>query len=147
MSESTIELAEDTPNELREYIKRLEGEAKTGREAQSELATTTRRATFLEAGLRIDDPKQQDFFKAYDGELTVDAIKAAAIERGYIDPNPAAPGQAAADRIAGAAGGDGGGDMTVESFKKDMAEAHTKGGRKALLALLDKHGIGSTIVQ
>lgn len=63
----------DPPNELAE----LRAAAADGRRLRKENA-------FLRANVDLSKPSAQDMFKAWDGELTVEAIAAAATERGLI---------------------------------------------------------------
>lgn len=154
MSESTVspfQLDEDTPQGLRDYVKRLEDQAKTSQEAGSKAAQLERELTFTKAGIDPDDAKAKYFVKGYDGELTPDAVKAAAVEAGLLEANPVPPEQSTANRM-GRAEGAGGDDLPdyrqdVELFKAEMEKAHKEGGQKGLLDFLAKNGIENTLVQ
>lgn len=66
---------EGEPSELRKAADR-------GREAVSENETLKRELAFLKAGVNTDTPIGQMFTKAYEGELTTEAIQAQASEVG-----------------------------------------------------------------
>ena len=71
---------QETRNPLRARIKDLESEIKSLRQVAAEAEQTKREAVMLKAGVNPDDPASRYFVKAYDGELSVDAIKQAAVE-------------------------------------------------------------------
>ena len=75
----------------RQFVRKLEQEAKAGKaakreaeEAQREAANAKRELAFIKAGIDIESPTGKLFAKAYDGETTIDAVKAAASEYGLI---------------------------------------------------------------
>jgi len=83
-------------------IDRLEAKAKRADIAERKLA-------FAEAGISLTDPKTAYFLKGYDGELTGEAILAAATEAGFLAPaaqteEVSSSGQAAGRVNAAAAG-------------------------------------------
>jgi hypothetical protein len=67
----------ETPASLREA-------ADEGRRARAEAAALQRENAFLRAGVDLDSPLGKMFGKAYDGELTREAIQEAAKEVGAI---------------------------------------------------------------
>lgn len=67
--------------QMREHIKKLEGEAKAGREAADKVAVMERRLAFAEAGLG-ESPMREYFVKGYDGDTSPEAIRAAAVAAG-----------------------------------------------------------------
>jgi ribosomal protein L12E/L44/L45/RPP1/RPP2 len=75
-------------------IKELEGDTVRA-------ATAERQLTMIKAGVKVDDPKAKYFVSGYAGEMTADAVKAAAVEAGLVEAAPAAPpeGQQAAQRL------------------------------------------------
>jgi ribosomal protein L12E/L44/L45/RPP1/RPP2 len=82
----------------RANIRKLEKAAQAGQSAQSELASLKRELAFRDAGISPTNPMAKYFIKGYDGESTVEAIKAAAEEAGLLaaappPPNPDAPPQ------------------------------------------------------
>jgi ribosomal protein L12E/L44/L45/RPP1/RPP2 len=76
----------------RKNIRQLEQAANQGKEALTKLAALEREMAFHRAGIDPADSKLKYFVKGYDGETTVEAIKAAAIEAGFVpDPGSAPP--------------------------------------------------------
>lgn len=69
---------ESKPNWRRE----LEDRAKAGDEAVAELAQLRRELSFRDAGVDPSSKQGQYFMRGYDGEMTVDAIRAEAAELG-----------------------------------------------------------------
>jgi hypothetical protein len=98
---------DEQPNpiaQLREHNKNLESqlaEAKSAREAAEasalEAMSAKRELSFVKAGVNPDDPAAKWFVKAYDGELSVEAIKAAATEARLLATNPPQQQQRQAD--------------------------------------------------
>ena len=91
------------PAELRKLRKAAEKAA----ELEAKLAEAERRETFALAGIPLDDPAARYFVKAYDGEMTPEAIKAAAVQARVIQgtqptAEEIAGHQAAANAAAGA---------------------------------------------
>jgi hypothetical protein len=93
----------------RSHINALEAKAKTAQEAAERAEKAERRLAFAEAGISLADPKLAYFVKGYDGELTVEAIQAAATEAGFLTPDgqqqEAQASAAAASRVNAAAAG------------------------------------------
>jgi len=79
---------ESKPNWRRE----LEDRAKAGDEAVAELAQLRRELSFRDAGVDPASKQGQYFIRGYDGEMTVDAIRAEAAELGLAGNNNP-PGQ------------------------------------------------------
>lgn len=103
---------EDHPDIVRQRlrIKELEKENKDKADALARAEAAERKLAFAEAGISPTDPKMNYFVKGYEGELTADAIKAAAVEAGFLDPpEPAVP------------------DEQVQATRR-MAEASANGG-------------------
>lgn len=59
----------------REAVRRLEQQAKAGNEATAKLAAAERELAFNRAGVDPNHPAATYFSKAYDGEVTPEAIK------------------------------------------------------------------------
>jgi len=97
----------DESNPLRSVVRDLEKQIKgkdkalnTANERIEKLAVVERETVFKEAGIPDEGPAK--FFRAnYQGDLTAEAIKAAALEHGFITP-PSDP-----DTDAGLNAGDG----------------------------------------
>lgn len=73
-------------NPLRQRMKQLEKDNAEKEKALAEALQAKRELNFLKAGVNPDDPKFKYFVKAYDGELSSDAIKQAAIEAQLMSP-------------------------------------------------------------
>lgn len=95
-------------NPVRARMKQLEKEAKELRKQVAEFAVTQRELAFAKAGIDPASPQAKYFVKGYDGDLTPEAIRAAAEEAQLITPQPvqADPDKAAwqqSNRIAAGA--------------------------------------------
>jgi len=69
-------------------MKQLEKEAKELRKQVAEFAVTQRELAFAKAGIDPASPQAKYFVKGYDGDLTPEAIRAAAEEAQLITPQP-----------------------------------------------------------
>lgn len=76
---------ESQPNPLRQQIKRLEKQVRDLTTKAQEGQAASRELLFAKAGIPLDNPKARYFVKGYDGELTTEAIKAAAAEIGLVE--------------------------------------------------------------
>lgn len=92
---------------LRDKAKRADKLEAQLAEQTAQLSALTRDNAFRQAGIDPSDSKAKYFAKAYDGDLTLDAIRAEAESAGLLDsrPSPVADEVARADRMAGAAAG------------------------------------------
>lgn len=107
-------------NPLRDRMKQLESE-NAALKAKAEAASQAERElAFVKAGVDPSSPMAKYFMKAYDGDLTPDAIKEAAIEAQLIGTaKPAATSDAAAwDRTNQAASGNTAGEPPVDYVAK-----------------------------
>jgi len=71
----------------REHIRNLERDVDTWKakaEAAAQVPELERELAFRRAGIDPEDPKAKWLYKGYDGELTADAIKAAAADAGVL---------------------------------------------------------------
>jgi hypothetical protein len=123
------------------------------RKANKKAADAERELAFLKAGINTDDPKMTYFVKGYDGDITADAIKAAATEAGFIGEQapPAAPqtpgpvdpaaqsSLEAGQRIASA--GIGATTPGATSAQQKLQEAYLAGGTPAMLDAAESLGI------
>lgn len=73
-------------NPLRSRMRELESEIKSLRQQAAEAEQAKRELAFVKAGVDPSDTAAKYFVKGYDGELTVDAIKAAAVEARLLAP-------------------------------------------------------------
>ena len=99
----------------RQFVRDLEKRAKAGKqaereaeEAKREAANAKRELALMKAGIDLESPTGKLFVKAYDGEISVEAIKAAAGEYGLVPTSQTADVQndlAALDRVSQASTG------------------------------------------
>lgn len=110
-------------------IKALRDAAARGRKAQERAEKLERENAFLKAGVDPDDPKLGYFYRGYEGDLDAEAIRAAAVEAGFLAPPQTDPvvqehaqGQQAVERAS--AGTEGVYDPAgaVHSLEKAFAE-------------------------
>lgn len=127
----------------------LRKERKERAAAEERAAAAERRLAFIEAGLDPSDPRASYFVKGYDGDLSVDAIKAAAIEGGFIQaqqqqaaPEDQAAALAASQRIAAASAG---GEPDYPGGSETLDAAYLEGGADAVL--LEAERLGITVVR
>lgn len=66
-----------TPAQLREFADRQRADAEAARTEAEQLRAENRRLTFAAAGVDLESPTGKLLDKAYDGDLTVDAVKTA----------------------------------------------------------------------
>jgi hypothetical protein len=121
--------------------------------AEAAAESAKREAAFLRAGI---DPEAKEgmapyFVSGYKGDLTPDAIKAAALAAGILQATPPTPEQvaaqqqqaadlAASQRIGGAANAAQGYDADM-AIRQAMDDAYKAGGIEALTAVLQAQGI------
>lgn len=138
----------DGPTTPAEFAWRRKQE-KAVKDAQAEVAQVKRENAFIRAGV---DPEAKGigsyFVKGYDGDITPDAIRAAAIEAGVLQ----APAQSqeqieaqqtltAAERVAGLSQGGEQTPNVEDANAAAMREAYAKGGLEGLTAALAAAGI------
>jgi len=69
---------------VRARMRQLEKELKVKEQELAEAAAARRELAFVKAGVPLDNPATKYFVKAYDGELTPEAIRSAAEEANFI---------------------------------------------------------------
>lgn len=88
MTENTPTEAETVSQESKPNWRRdLEARASAGDEAVAELAQLRRELSFRDAGVDPTSKQGQYFMRGYDGEMTVEAIRAEASELGLTGEN------------------------------------------------------------
>lgn len=97
--------AVDEGRNLEAELRIARKELKEAQATAAEAATLRRKMTFMQAGINPDDAKFKYFTKAYDGEETVEAVKAELEAAGLISPPEPAPEVDALARMGQAAGG------------------------------------------
>lgn len=83
----------NTRNPVRARMKELEKEAAELRKQIADAETAKRELAFVKAGIDPNSPMSKYFMKGYDGELSPDAIRQAAVEAQLISPPEATPTQ------------------------------------------------------
>lgn len=73
-------------NPVRARMKQLEKDLREAKQQLAQSAETTKKLAFVEAGIPLDSPMSKYFIKGYDGELTPEAIREAALEAQLIAP-------------------------------------------------------------
>jgi hypothetical protein len=127
----------------------LRREKKANKDKDEQIANLKREAAFRDAGLdpRAEDDLTKMFMKAYDGDITPEAIKAAAIKVGFTDTDVAVAdpiveaAAAASERIAAAAAG---GVTETPAGTAALDEAYRTGGIEAMLNAAKAQGITVT---
>ena len=71
---------------VRAHLKKVESENKLLRQQAQELETLKRKMAFAEAGIDVNAPVAKYFMKGYDGEVSAEAIRAAAEEANLLQP-------------------------------------------------------------
>lgn len=76
---------DETPKDpVRARMKQLEKELHQSKQALAEAEAIKRENAFMKAGIPMDDPMAKYFVKGYDGEISAEAIRAAAQEANLI---------------------------------------------------------------
>ncbi len=123
----------ETRNPVRARMKELEKQlAEAERRAQA-AEQAARRAAFLEAGLDTSNKMTEYFMKAYDGEVTPEAIKQAAVEANLISTPNNGEEAAAWKRTEQVANGSGTAQPPID-WTKRINEATSQAEVEAILA-------------
>jgi hypothetical protein len=80
---------ESQSNPVRQRMKQLEKENRETKKLLAELQNQAKELAFVKAGLDMNSPMAKYFVKGYDGELSPEAIREAAMEAQLITPTPA----------------------------------------------------------
>jgi hypothetical protein len=144
--EIDVEEASESPRGLRRA-------ANKSKKLEQELANAKRELAFIKAGINPDDPKMRYFIKGYEGDLTAEAVREAALEAGFLasqsnesDPQLAATG-AAQQRVMQAASGVSYEGMSEEAALAQLEAAMEEGGIEAMLDVARQYGIPTNIEQ
>ena len=113
--DNTTEENNEPARDSRQFVRKLEQEAKEGKaakrqaeDARNEADAAKRELALIKSGVDVESPTGKLFAKAYDGEISVEAIKAAATEYGLIATSQTSEVKSdldALDRISQAAAG------------------------------------------
>jgi len=105
--EDSVQEDQAAKNPVRARMRELESEVKSLRQQAEEAKSAQRELAFVKAGVDLSSGMSKYFVKAYDGDLTPEAIRVAAAEANLIKPQEimqAAPQQEkqAWDRVSNA---------------------------------------------
>lgn len=126
-------------------IKSLRRAANGKKKLEQELANAKRELAFIKAGINPDDPKMRYFVKGYEGDLTSEAVRAAALEAGFLasqDRSEQAQAvQSAQERVMTAAAGAVIEDSSEAAALARMEQAMEEGGVDAMFEVARQYGI------
>jgi len=134
-------------------IKSLRRAASGKKQLEKELADLRRELAFAKAGLPMSDPKMNYFIKGYDGEMTAEAIRQAALESGFLasqgqEDNSVVDNAAAAQqRVMSASSGIAYEGLSEEAALAQLESAMEEGGMEAMLDVARQFGIPTHIDQ
>jgi hypothetical protein len=135
-------------------IKSLRRAASGKKQLEKELADLKRELAFAKAGLPMSDPKMNYFIKGYDGEMTAEAIRQAALESGFLasqgqqEEDPVISNAAAAQqRVMSASSGVAYEGLSEEAALAQLESAMEEGGMEAMLDVARQFGIPTHIDQ
>ena len=83
-------LDEQTPDES-STIRQMREQLKEAERVKRENEELRRNLAFSQAGIDTSDPRQAFFAKGYDGDMTPEAVKKAAIDLGFMSDAPTQP--------------------------------------------------------
>ena len=121
--------------------------ANKSKKLENELNTIRRELAFAKAGINPDDPRMKYFVKGYEGELSADAVRSAAMEAGFIQsqssgPDPVLQETAAAqNRVMQASGGAIMEDSSEAAALARLENAMEEGGVDAMFDVARQYGI------
>jgi ABC-type Na+ efflux pump permease subunit len=134
-------------------IKSLRRAANGKKQLEKELADLKRELAFAKAGLPMNDPKMNYFVKGYDGDMTAEAIRQAALESGFLasqgQENDSVISNAAAaqQRVMSASSGVAYEGLTEDAALAQLEAAMEEGGIEAMLDVARQFGIPTNIDQ
>lgn len=107
-------------------LRKLRKDRERRQELEEKVAQLERREVFARAGIPVDDPGAKYFVKGYDGELTPEAIKAAAVEARILESQGATPAEVAGHQAAQAAAAGGTPPSIGPDYQARLAELAKK---------------------
>ena len=128
-------------------IKSLRRAANGKKQLEKELADLKRELAFAKAGLPMNDPKMNYFVKGYDGDMTAEAIRQAALESGFLasqgqeDDSIISNAAAAQQRVMSASSGVAYEGLSEEAALAQLEAAMEEGGIEAMLDVARQFGI------
>lgn len=135
-------------------IKSLRRAANSKKKLEQELAEARRELAFARAGINPDDPKMRYFVKGYDGEMTAEAVREAAMEAGFLATPQQSQQSAQTQQLAAAQGnvmaasaGAMPEDLSEQSALARLEAAMNEGGIDAMMDVARQYGIPTSIEQ
>lgn len=123
----------------------LRQEKKARKQAEAKAAEAQRTLAFYQAGIPTNDPRMDYFIRGYQGEVTPDAIRQAAVEAGFLQgqqQNPEHQQAIAAQQRIAAAGSSGVAPASgPNAALQGLDEAFEQGGTAGVLSALAQNGI------
>jgi hypothetical protein len=132
--EDSVQEDQAAKNPVRARMRELESEVKSLRQQAEDAKSAQRELAFVKAGVDLSSGMSKYFVKAYDGDLTPEAIRVAAAEANLIKPQEtmqAAPTQEkqAWDRVSNASRV---GDTTEETVDYSTRIANAKSEKEVM---------------
>tara|TARA_R110000868_G_scaffold158116_2_gene386036 strand:+ start:1164 stop:1637 length:474 start_codon:yes stop_codon:yes gene_type:complete len=134
-------------SEASESPRGLRRAANKGKKLESENQQLKRELAFFKAGIDTDDPRMKYFAKGYEGELTADAVRQAAMEAGFIQTQSAAQNAqnqeiaSAQQRVLTASAGAIYEDSSEDAAFSRLEQAMEEGGVDAMMEVARQYGI------
>jgi hypothetical protein len=134
-------------------IKSLRRAASGKKKLEQELNDLRRELAFAKAGLPMNDPKMNYFVKGYEGEMSADAIRQAALEAGFLasqetsEDSSVSAAAAAQQRVMSASSGVSYEGLSEEAALAQLESAMEEGGIEAMLDVARQFGIPTHIDQ
>jgi ribosomal protein L12E/L44/L45/RPP1/RPP2 len=132
--------ADESPRGLRRA-------ANKGKKLESENQQLRRELAFFRAGIDTDDPRMKYFAKGYDGEMTAEAVRQAAIDAGFLQTQSAQQNAQAQEtasaqqRVLTASAGALYEDSSEDAAFSRLEQAMEEGGVTAMMDVARQYGI------
>ena len=134
-------------SEASESPRGLRRAANKGKKLESENQQLKRELAFFKAGIDTDDPRMKYFAKGYEGELSADAVRQAAMDAGFIQTQSAAQNAqnqeiaSAQQRVLTASAGAIYEDSSEDAAFSRLEQAMEEGGVDAMMEVARQYGI------
>lgn len=138
---------DDLGEQQNETPKALRDAANRAGKYKSERDSLARENAFLKAGINSEDPRLSYFVKGYDGDLTAEAIRKAAMDAGFINADGAGQNDqtaayaAAQRRVEQASAGAVTDGQTAQTGLALLEQAMAEGGTERMLEVARQMGL------